>query len=356
MHRRGEEKSSIANRFRCGQAVILAIVTGGLGVAALEHTPLMAQLRDLDLACEREISVLGDLHYQRGGKRLRIVKTGDRTFFAQVSGSVRLINGARAVDSMSPEARLVVKEQVRGTPERCVQIVPVPGGKPHRAFFQDRTLRPFDEAADRWLQAVLREAARELELGSGAEAPQPLCAPADVDLGGADPFGPSGTVSGSAGDSLPPLVRAGMGAQIDEYLRRAVPFGLAGAILVARGDTVILHQGYGMADRERGLPVTTETVFDAVSVTKQFTAAAILRLGEQGKLALTDSLGHFFPEVPPDKAGITVHYLLTHSAGLRNIVAGDYTPISRDSLVQAVLAAPASWKPGARSGYSNSCY
>jgi CubicO group peptidase (beta-lactamase class C family) len=64
--------------------------------------------------------------------------------------------------------------------------------------------------------------------------------------------------------------------QLDDYMGRLAAFGYSGVLLVGKGDHVVLANGYGLADRENGIPVTAETVFDIGSVTKQFTAAAIL--------------------------------------------------------------------------------
>ena len=70
--------------------------------------------------------------------------------------------------------------------------------------------------------------------------------------------------------------------KIDSYVRTAVDAGFSGAVLVAIGGKVILQSGYGLADREKNIPVKKETVFDIGSITKRFTKAAILKLEEQG--------------------------------------------------------------------------
>jgi len=152
------------------------------------------------------------------------------------------------------------------------------------------------------------------------------------------------------------IVAGELGAQVDEYLTRAAAFGFAGAVLVARDGRVILHKGYGLADRERGIPVTTATVFDIGSITKQFTAAAILKLEEQGRLSVNDPIRHCLDGVPPDKAGITIHHLLTHSAGLRDAFGDDYEVMTRDSLVALALTSDLLWEPGVRYRYSNAGY
>ena len=145
-------------------------------------------------------------------------------------------------------------------------------------------------------------------------------------------------------------------ARIHEYLTRATAFGFSGSVLVARDGEIVLHAGYGKADRDAGVPVTPETVFDIGSITKQFTAAAILALEEEGKLRVEDPISRFFDEVPADKRAITVHLLLTHSSGLRGGFGGDYQRMPRDSLVRLVLDSELLWAPGTRFRYSNEGY
>ena len=152
------------------------------------------------------------------------------------------------------------------------------------------------------------------------------------------------------------VVRDSLGARLDDYLTRAAALGFAGAVLVAEDGQVILRKGYGLADRQRGIPITPETVFDIGSITKQFTAAAILKLEEQGRLSVNDPIRYYLDGVPPDKAGITIHHLLTHTAGLRDTFGDDYDVMSRDSLVALVLASDLLWEPGLRYRYSNAGY
>jgi CubicO group peptidase (beta-lactamase class C family) len=75
------------------------------------------------------------------------------------------------------------------------------------------------------------------------------------------------------------------------YVARAVPFGWAGAVLVLRGDRIEASVGAGVADPVTGTPIAPGTVFDVASIAKQFTAAAILALQDDGRLRVTDSLG-----------------------------------------------------------------
>jgi CubicO group peptidase (beta-lactamase class C family) len=154
----------------------------------------------------------------------------------------------------------------------------------------------------------------------------------------------------------PAVIAGSLGADLDRYLEGMVPLGFSGSFLVAQRGEVLLHGGYGLADRENGTPMTGETVFDILSITKQFTAAAILKLEEQGRLHTSDPIDRFFDDVPSDKQGITLHHLLTHSSGLIRDGGFDYEVMPRDALVRLVLDAEPAWAPGTRYRYSNAGY
>jgi len=154
-----------------------------------------------------------------------------------------------------------------------------------------------------------------------------------------------------------PIVKPGLGTEIDQYMSRLETLRFSGALLVAKDGDVILAKGYGLADRERHLPVTTETVFTIGSITKQFTAAAIMKLEMEGKLSVDDPITKYFDNVPADKAGITLHHLLTHSAGLRSDYgSSDFEPVSREEFIRRVLQEELLSPPGERYEYSNAGY
>ena len=147
-----------------------------------------------------------------------------------------------------------------------------------------------------------------------------------------------------------------LGGKLDTHMSRLEAYGFSGSILVAKGGEVILHEGYGFADAEGKVPFTVDTAFDIGSITKQFTAAAILKLEMQGKLGVSDPISRWFEGVPEDKKGITLHHLLTHSAGLEDVFGGDYEEMPRDRVVKAALESKLLWAPGARYRYSNAGY
>ncbi len=149
------------------------------------------------------------------------------------------------------------------------------------------------------------------------------------------------------------VVQGKLGNKLHEHMTGLAKDGFSGALLVAKGNTVVIAKGYGLANREQQVPFTSTTVFDIGSITKQFTGAAIAKLRMQGKLSEDDKLSKYF-DVPPDKAEITLHHLLTHSAGLKGDFGGDYEPAARDALVQQALESKLLFPPGTRHRYANS--
>lgn len=163
-------------------------------------------------------------------------------------------------------------------------------------------------------------------------------------------------VCGFAQDSARRVDAKDLPGQIRTYLSRLEGFGFSGAALVAKDGKVLVESAHGLADRERKTPVRTDTIFDTGSITKQFTAAAILALESDGKLRVSDSISKYFKDVPQDKAGITIHHLLTHTSGLAMGFGGDYQKVTRDEIVRNALASKLQSPPGERHAYSNAGY
>lgn len=152
------------------------------------------------------------------------------------------------------------------------------------------------------------------------------------------------------------IVNGPLGEKLDAYLTRLAPFGFSGALLAARGDEIIINKGYGFAIADAGVPNTSETVFSIGSITKQFTAAGIMKLEMEGKLNTNDPIDRYFDNVPDDKKGITLHHLLTHTAGVSGYTGGDYDVVERDEIVRNVLERPLLFSPGEEFRYSNLGY
>jgi CubicO group peptidase (beta-lactamase class C family) len=152
------------------------------------------------------------------------------------------------------------------------------------------------------------------------------------------------------------IVKGQLGAKLDEYLARTTPFGFSGACLVAKDGEIILNKGYGMAVRSEGVKNTAQTVFSVGSITKQFTAAGIMKLEMEGKLNTHDLVSRYLEGVGPDKASITLHDLLTHTSGLVQDVGKDYDVAERDETVAKILEQPLEFQPGERFEYTNVGY
>ena len=154
-----------------------------------------------------------------------------------------------------------------------------------------------------------------------------------------------------------PLANIELSNNIDSYLSAGISNGFSGSVLVMKENQIILDKGYGMADRENNIAYSPTTVAPIGSVTKQFTAAAILKLEEQGKLKTTDKICRFFKNLPKDKQAITVHDLLTHSAGfIGQLGDGDFDEISQKKFFKASFSSTLKNPPGLKHAYSNVGY
>jgi CubicO group peptidase (beta-lactamase class C family) len=151
-------------------------------------------------------------------------------------------------------------------------------------------------------------------------------------------------------------VRGALGAALDRSIKAHVGYGFSGAVLVAKNGEIVLNQGYGLADRDRQAPFTSDTLFDIASISKPFTAAAVLRLEMKGRLKTTDKLGRFFPSAPLDKVRITLHQLLTHTSGLAENFGDEYEPLTREAFLRRVFASKLIHPPGGRFEYSDAGY
>jgi CubicO group peptidase (beta-lactamase class C family) len=134
------------------------------------------------------------------------------------------------------------------------------------------------------------------------------------------------------------------------------------AVGVYRDDRIVYARGYGMADLERRVPITPATVFDIGSTSKQFTAAALVLLAQQGRLTLDDDVRRYVPELPDHGAPITIRQLLNHTSGLRDYIGlltlggariDDVTTVE-DALSVIVRQRALNFAPGSEYLYSNS--
>jgi len=158
-----------------------------------------------------------------------------------------------------------------------------------------------------------------------------------------------------------PTEAARIDAIVQQHMQLPGAVGLS--VAVARGDEVVYSRALGLANLEFPVPVDEETVFRIASVTKQFTAAAILRLSERGKLALDDPLTSFLPDFPTHGQDITLRHLLTHTSGIPNVtdLGKKWSDLAARELSHEEMLAlwkdlPLDFAPGERWKYSNSGY
>ena len=140
--------------------------------------------------------------------------------------------------------------------------------------------------------------------------------------------------------------------RLDAIVRAQADSGFSGVVLVAKDTVILLEKAYSP---RRGKPLTLSSQFNIGAMTNAFTAAAILRLRSQHRLAFSDPISRYFPHAPERTRGITVFHLLTHTSGLRGHSAGAGT-MRRDGAVTAILSLPLDYSPGTHYRYSDDNY
>ncbi|HOX13459.1 MAG TPA: serine hydrolase domain-containing protein [Spirochaetia bacterium] len=155
---------------------------------------------------------------------------------------------------------------------------------------------------------------------------------------------------------------ASLASELDAYVRGMVSSGtFTGTVLAARGGRILLCKGYGMADRERGIRNDIRTRYRLGSVSKNFTAAAVLLLQERGALSIDDPISRYLPGLFEGK-GITIRHLLTHTSGLPDYILfpGAFEAFAEatdpDALLASIAAPDLEFEPGTKFRYSNSGY
>lgn len=150
-----------------------------------------------------------------------------------------------------------------------------------------------------------------------------------------------------------------LGGKVDALLTSLDQGGLFhGAVLIARDGNIILRKGYGLADREQEIANTPGTRFRLASITKQFTALAILMLQEQGKLHIYDKVCKFLEECPAGWETMTIHHLLTHTSGVFDYRDFAYTgqqpePSTSAQVIERIMEQPLQFTPGTQFSYTN---
>jgi CubicO group peptidase (beta-lactamase class C family) len=170
---------------------------------------------------------------------------------------------------------------------------------------------------------------------------------------------PSQPSAGSEQATVPPFTWDTLAARLDEEAKN----GFSGVVLVVHDGEVVLHRGYGFADRQRGVPNGTETIFAIGSTPIDFTRGAILKLEEMGNLRTSDPVTKYLSDVPADKRAMTIDHLMSGASGLPNFhhVSGvdadpDLSWIDRDEAIRRILAADLLFPPGQGDAHSHSAW
>ena len=172
--------------------------------------------------------------------------------------------------------------------------------------------------------------------------------------------------------SLAPAVASAQGqdvaANADRYLSARAEMGnFSGAVLIAKGNSVLFRKGYGYADVENRIPYTAETQHHVASISKMFTAMAVLKLRDSGKLQLRDPLCRYIAKCPAAWQAITIDQVIHHTSGIPDYESGlglgsdEYTafmaqPDASEKIVELAMTKPLDFTPGSKFTYSNTAY
>lgn len=156
----------------------------------------------------------------------------------------------------------------------------------------------------------------------------------------------------------PPDPPSELERELRSLIDDAATSGFEGAVLISAFGERLVSEGHGLARRDEASENTPDTAFDVGSIMKSFTATALFRLAETGALDLSDTLGDVFPEVPADKADITLLEIVQHRAGLDEYhdTEGDFEPMTRLEARERIFAQELAFEPGTDAAYSNSGY
>lgn len=170
-------------------------------------------------------------------------------------------------------------------------------------------------------------------------------------------------ISSARGQSHSTISKADFTPRAESLVKAHLDEGVASvAVAVIRGNDTLMFRGFGLADVNAKLPATPRTVYRIGSMTKQFTAAAVMRLVEQGKVKLDDDLSKFVPQFPLQGKHVTIRQLLNHTSGIHSYTSSpewrktwdkDLTP---DQIIAFVARDTFDFAPGSAWRYDNTGY
>jgi CubicO group peptidase (beta-lactamase class C family) len=143
---------------------------------------------------------------------------------------------------------------------------------------------------------------------------------------------------------------------LSQRIEAAVPASFSGQIVIGNTETILYSGSFGFADREAKQLVTDKTLFDIGSITKTYTATAVLLLAAQDKIRLDMTLSDWFDELPDITGSITLHQLSSHTSGLPQYSGDDDEPCNRECFDLWLTKASLEFSPGQSFSYSNPGY
>lgn len=138
-----------------------------------------------------------------------------------------------------------------------------------------------------------------------------------------------------------------------QFLKSETEKGFSGAVMIFENGKPSFQKGFGFTEVKQSIPIDENTLFDMGSITKTFTATAILKLEESGKLSTGDLITKYFKGVPKDKQSITLHHLLTHSSGLPGAIGHDYDASTTEDFLEKTWSSKLIFTVGEDYEYSN---
>ena len=160
-------------------------------------------------------------------------------------------------------------------------------------------------------------------------------------------------VQNSEGSPVDPNILQERITKFATYLDRLEPFGFSGTVLIAHEDNILLEKGYGYMDYGKGIKMRKDAIQSLGSISKQFTGMLIMRLVDAGKVRTDDTLDKYFDGIPEDKSKITIHQIMTHTAGLTHTIGDDFEYMAPAEYIQQFYDSELLSEPGTQYAYSN---
>jgi CubicO group peptidase (beta-lactamase class C family) len=173
------------------------------------------------------------------------------------------------------------------------------------------------------------------------------------------------TATPTATQSVPTVEIPAWVGGLSEYIEGLASAGqFSGTVLIAQNGDPLLEKAYGLADKSRNIPIGIDTKFNLGSMNKMFTAVAIMQLVEQGRLSVDEKIIDVYPEYPNRSVAetVTIHQLLTHTAGMGDCFSGEFFTMPREQLkdidgyLPLFVDKPLQFEPGSQYAYSNEGY